>query len=329
MIALLLASLVLAHSIWDYAENRRLRARLDAIVQRGEPILAGRYVQLSEGAARSERLYRAAAALAAGSIADPPTFDSRLSKALRDGQWPADVVEFARSVLDRNAEALAFVDRAAALPFDSFEPGAEYNFLTARLVWLSRLCELRAAIRALEGHADPAAESIFSDLRLARTLTGGLRPSITWLKPFAALPFVYGKTRPSAAMNARLGQALAELDRDDSIKQEVVRLRAQLLSGREREMRNLSWVAQPWFVHTLVHRLDIFSALVTAAERPPAERMDAILAVGEWPGPGPSDLGAERSRAMLEGFTKSLVNGIEALHCARRLVAGEVVDCHF
>ena len=54
IVMLVLALPLLAHAIWDYAESRRLRARLDAIARRSEPLTEVRYIQLSGGAADSE-----------------------------------------------------------------------------------------------------------------------------------------------------------------------------------------------------------------------------------------------------------------------------------
>jgi len=38
IVALLVALTFLGHSIWDYVEARRLRARIEAIKSRGEPV---------------------------------------------------------------------------------------------------------------------------------------------------------------------------------------------------------------------------------------------------------------------------------------------------
>jgi hypothetical protein len=52
-----------------------------------------------------------------------------------------------------------------------------------------------------------------------------------------------------------------------------------------------------------------------------------MLAVGPWPH-GYGSL-APGSQSMLEAWLKNETAQIERIHCARRLVAGEVVDCRF
>ena len=70
--------------------------------------------------------------------------------------------------------------------------------------------------------------------------------------------------------------------------------------------------------------LDIFAALVSAAEQPEPARLKAVIAVGDWPVPALSSL---QRRAMLEPYAKNLVAAAERIRCARRLVAGEMVNC--
>jgi hypothetical protein len=321
-IVLVIAFALLAHATWDYTETRRLRARLDAIVRSGEPMSPIPYVQLSGGASDADRFYRAASALVSGISEEPPDMAYRVLRAERDGEWPADVVASTRSLVEKHSEALDLVDRAAALPFDGFAPGTpeRLNLTGPRWLWsLSRLCELRAAVRALDGQADAAAESLYSDVRLARTLSS--------LRPFTALPFVFKRSRPSAAATAKLSAALAELDRDDRIKQDFMQTRVRLVVGQERAIRNTSWIERPWFVHQFVGQLDDFSDLIAAAARPQPERVQAILAVGRWP--NLFDLPPDRSRALLEGMMKSITRSTDALRCARRVVAGEMIDCPF
>jgi hypothetical protein len=75
----------------------------------------------------------------------------------------------------------------------------------------------------------------------------------------------------------------------------------------------------------LVDQLDTYAAIIDAAQKPEGERMQAINAVGRFPGTFRSN----QSRAVLESFTKRKTADVERIRCARRLVAGEVVDCHF
>jgi len=319
-ILLAIALLLLAHAIWDFVEARRLRRRLETVVSRGEPTSTVKYVQSTGGAAESDRLYRAAAALVSGASEEPPELRYRLAQALRDGQWTSDVIAFARSLVERHAEALGFADRAASLPFENFLPGTQFNYLTGSLGALSRLCEVRAAVRALDGQADAAADSLYSDARLSRTLSR--------LRPFTALPFVFNRSRPSPSATAKLSVALADLDRDDFTKQDVVRMRAALLTAAGNDpMRNAPWIARPWLAHRLTSQLDIYADLIAAADRPAAERVSAMNAVGAFP--TMFAISPERGRIELEAYTRGLASTIDALHCARRIVAGEATACRF
>ena len=79
-----------AHAIWNYVETRRLRARLDAIVARGEPTSARVQGTLTGPAAESARYYVAAGALVAGYAADiPGPLAHELMVAERGRNWPA------------------------------------------------------------------------------------------------------------------------------------------------------------------------------------------------------------------------------------------------
>jgi hypothetical protein len=99
--------------------------------------------------------------------------------------------------------------------------GTIFNYLTGNLMGVSRLCALRANIAALDGNADAAIASVYSDVKLSRATS--LVPS------FAALAFVLKRTHPSRAALTKLADALAELDRDDAMQQQLIRLRAQML----------------------------------------------------------------------------------------------------
>ena len=141
------------------------------------------------------------------------------------------------------------------------------------------------------------------------------------------MPFVFNRTRPSVAATDKLAAALADLDRDDRIKQDFMQTRAWVLNGHERRIASVLWFGRPWVVHRLVRQLDDFSDLIAAAARPQPERVQAILAVDRWP--NFFALPADRNRGLLEQMVKSIAGPIDALHCARRVVAGETVDCQF
>lgn len=308
---------LLAYSIWDYVEARRLRARVEAITQRREPTRLSSYKPLNGPSAQAARYYQAAASLVLGFMAEiPAPIGYQLSVAAKDGVWPPELVERARALVDAQREALSLTDRAAGLPFDGFNTGMTFNYLIGNLMGVSRLCGLRANISALDGNGDAALDSIYSAAKLARA---------TYQPPsFTALPFTLARTRPSPAARRRLADALAELDRDDGFRQLLIRLRSQML---DRGFA-YSWFGpgfRLWDLHEFNQSLDVFAQLIAAAETPPAERHAAVMAVGEWP----VRWGRTDGRATLESTLRSSERESDAIKCARRLVAGEVVDCRF
>jgi hypothetical protein len=92
-------------------------------------------------------------------------------------------------------------------------------------------------------------------------------------------------------------------------------------------VRGAAAFLRPWYTHQTNRGLDRFSALLDASRAPQSERRNAILAVGAWPH-GDGSL-APGSQSMLEAWLKNETAQIEHIRCARRLVAGEVVDCRF
>jgi hypothetical protein len=318
IVAFLLLTPLVAYSIWDYVETRRLRTRIEAIAQQGAPTTASAYRPLTGPSTRAARYYQAAASLVSGyTAAIPAPIGYQLGVAARDGVWPQELVVRARSLLEEHGEALSLADRAAVLPFDGFNAGTTFNYLTGNLVGVSRLCGLRANVSALDGNADAAIASVFTDVKLARATRQP--PS------FSALAFALKRTHPSSEALTQLADALAEIDRDDRFKQQLARMRAQMLD--ESFVFNRAGTgSRLWDLHRFNHSLDVFSQLIAAADTPPLERHAAVMAVGEWP------IWWSRTvtgRATLESLLRASERETEAIRCARRLVAGEVVDCHF
>jgi hypothetical protein len=130
---------------------------------------------------------------------------------------------------------------------------------------------------------------------------------------------------PSRAAIDKLRDAPVEVDRDDRLKQEFVRMRAMVID-QSYNMRLYDAGLSPLDGDRLNRLLDTFAALIAAAEKPAADRHAAVMAVGEWPRPG---LPADLSRKQLEEQVSFSERQSAAIRCARRLVAGEVVDCHF
>jgi hypothetical protein len=302
-----------AHAVWDYVEARRLRVRLDAVAARGEPLTdrptSG---ELNRGAGDADRFYRAAAALAVDLYHDiPSTIGHRMSVALREGVWPPELVAILRAKVDHYAEALAFVDRAAAHPLEWFPPGTKYDEQTGSLLTLARLCDWRAIVRAVDGEGDAAAASLYSEARLGRALR-------RYPPSFAAVPFALDRAAPSAAARARLADALAPLDRDDRLKEEFLRVRAMLLD----DYRLASWRLWPPFStlrrHLVVGALDHYAAAVRAAEQPWPGALEAAPAFAV----SPARANVPPSRVFFESVVKGQARMIKSIRCARFHVSG-------
>jgi hypothetical protein len=112
------------------------------------------------------------------------------------------------------------------------------------------------------------------------------------------------------------------VDRDDVLERDFTRQRA--LTIDQRAVTRMPWLARPWAAHRLTEDLDVFAALITAAELPEPGRVNGVLAVNDWPVP---PFKSERRRSMLEPHVKELVAAAARIRCARRLVAGEMVNC--
>lgn len=332
IVALLVVLLVLAHAIWDYVETRRLKTRVDAIVATGGPISFAIFKRtaLSVDAAAADRYYRAAAALA-GNLRVSAQESYRLGVAMSDGKWTPDVIDPIRARVSDYSDALSYVDRAAPLAFDGFLPGWTFNYLWSGITALQRLCEMRAVERAFAGDGDAAFASLYSGVRLAR--------ANSWPPPLQGLPAIMQRVTPSAAARERLVQALSEIDADNALERELIRSRAAYVeealgvlrgSGPAFDsavVRGAAAFLRPWYTHRTIRGLDRFQALIDASKTPASDRWNAMMAVGVWPHVSGSM--AEGNRAILEAWLKPRMRQIERIHCARRLVAGEVVDCRF
>jgi hypothetical protein len=181
-VALVLLAPLVAHAIWDYIEARRLCARIDAIAARHEPLTArGPFDQLTGDAAISERQYRAAAALSSGGYRPlpAPTYQ-RIRAAERDGVWPDALRATLRSHLAQYEDVFALVDRAAALPFERFEPATPFNPVQGQLMHIASLCDMRAALRAIDGDGDGAVASLVSEAGVGRAARLGRDDDAEW-----------------------------------------------------------------------------------------------------------------------------------------------------
>lgn len=310
------------YTAWDFVETRRLNARLDAIRQRGEPWQLYMGSDLKPDEAQAERLYRAAGALTSGYWKQiPSTVGFRMRQARMNWEWPADVVDRLRSVLDRHRDALTLADRAAPLPFDGFAPGTSHNYRTSEMWAVQRLCSFRATVRVLDGDNDGALDSIYTGLRAGRAI----EPSWASRGYVSEIVAILRHSRPSPAARARVATELAALDRDDLLTRSLMQTRLQAIDGLPRMgWRSTHWddlVSRPWQVHRLNRTLDVTAALISAAERPWPEPLAAVPAVGLSPFPIRRDV-----RQSLESDARSAAQQIKDVRCARLLVSEEKLE---
>ena len=310
---------ILTYTLWDYIEMRRFRSRLDAIAARGEPISIQGPLKLSDDAADADRLYRAAGALAMSFSAGQP---SSVQIALHsNGDLPEEAVGAARTVVSKYGEALALADRAAELPFEGFRPGTTFNYLVSSILDVSRLCDLRAKLAIIDGRADAAVDSLYTQARLKR-----IAATFVLLNQMT-LSMVVERTHPSPSALRKLAGAFGDLDRDDYLKHDFIRLRAQAVDSSQMPLSSGLFAIrqeanpQPWEVHRYTRALDTFAQIIAMTEQPDPARIPAVLAVGRFPDVLPQS--TVRSRENLEGFVHARVRSAAIVRASRTLVAVE------
>jgi hypothetical protein len=306
------------HALWDYVETRRLKTRVDAIEARGER-LGDEYRPLQDDAATAERYYRAAAAIASGFRPNLQGWFGRVAAAERAGEMPLDVADQLRALVDDYEDALRFADRAALLPFDRIAPGYSYGYLWASLNNVMRLAGLRALVRAMDGDADGAAESLYTGLRVARIPIQSLL-NISASFALVDIKRVVERMRPSSASLARLDAAIGELDRNDFLSAYLQNTRA--LAYQHRVNATGPAVVRPWNLHELNSGLAAFDDLVEAARVPWPQRIDNVIAVGRWPFRGPVPAGTN-DRDLLESIVVSMARSLAQTRSVRLVVGIE------
>lgn len=322
----------LAYSIWDVVEAARLRSRMQAVTLPSSPVPSGE-------AEKAARYYQAAAALVSyGPVSGTIGENNATFKALRDGEgWTPALLANARNRVDRNREGLEFADRAAALPFTGLLAGTDYATRVGALITLSMICEFRAVVLASDGDRDGALASLYSEARLARPIYSALTGP--WTTGFPSMPtvaYVLERTKPSSASLIGLSAALADVDRDDTMKELFIRFRASILRGAKFR----SWQPYPLATHNTVYSLDAFARLISASEQPWPERLVSAKAVGVWPVPT-IWVGTGRGTVMLDGYLAAIAEQTKRIRCARLAIDGsldlinplsgrrlEMLDCH-
>ena len=337
VVALVLILPFVVHSIWDYFEERRLDAVVRDLEQRGEPTGSSRPAselrQASGAASEAERDYRAAAVLASNFRTETQPRLKGVAAASQSDQWPADVVAPMRSAIRLYDESLALADRAAGMPFEGFAPGTSYTWQAANLMDVQQLSGYRAMVRALDGQADGAVDSLYTATRLGRPL----RP-YAYSQRLGAQDVVrvLERTKASAASLGRLGAAFDELDDDRDLSNWFAEFRrtdlyyheAQHVSLAQAALATVLFVGRPWATHMLNGQLETLTNLVTAAREPWPQRIDRVMGVGavdifpvrsSVPGVDPKDQG----RRYLENFVLGSASRTAGFRALRLVIAVE------
>jgi hypothetical protein len=279
MTALLLPFLI--HAAWGYVETRRLDAAIQSIEARGEPVRAQSIKPVGD-AATAARYYRAAAALASDFRTDSRRWSGEVTVAERTRNWPDELLAKLRTVIEPYEEMLSLVDRAAALPFEDFGSGTDYNYLAAGLIDVIRITTLRAIVNAFDGDADGAIRSLSSALRAGRWFSRTpFVPYSQWFNSAVAISLERG--RAGDADLDRLMRAFADADDDDVLRQAFLRMRAETLSQGPanpwfigNRAAPVFFVDRPWRTHQVNRQLAWYAEVLNVIDAPWPDRIDAV-----------------------------------------------------
>ncbi len=283
-----------AHSLWDYVEIRRLVHEIEVIRAKGEPVTTRQAPSVaSPSEPTASRDYLAGAMLAL------PSAPSRVITPIREAlAAPAPDREALRrfaapldALVAESADALRLADRAAALPFDGFAAGTEFNYRASGVRLLSESITARSLKASLDGAGDAAIESVLSFLQSLRA-----DRDAGWLAASGhQVPAVLSLSRPSEPALRRLQIALEAEGRPDRALDEVVRDRTRYIELIWRRyygtdpafprnyrlpMRSVAeTIARPWLTHKIVGVLQVWAALVDAAGVPWPRKAQVSAAV--------------------------------------------------
>jgi hypothetical protein len=275
-VALLALAPFAIHSVWGYVEARRLRTAIDAIEAKGEPVRWSTALP-SADAARSDRYYRAAAALSSRIWDRLPPVAGTLSR-----EWSLDLGEKLRDFLAEYRIALELLDLAAPLPYEDPDPP---GYVGGDLMPAIRLGYFQAIERALHNDAEGAAAALYATIRAGRYYDGDPGQYLfSYWSPLAVTE-VLERTRPTQPSLALVAQALADADRDDILRAQFLFLRVEWLRRRPADPWFIGPQARPIFVvnrplatHRVVSQLEALERLLEAANAPWPDRIDAIVA---------------------------------------------------
>ena len=335
-LTLAIALPLLAHAVWDYAEARGLRRRVDAISAKGEPTSINQvrsFRNLTDSEREAARLYRAAATLASDWNRDAYVPLSPPNNILnsKPQEWSTAQRERADRLLAANTDALALLDRATAIEVSGFHPGTDYSYRFGELWQLERIASLRTRVLAVD-QREAAAAALHAQLRLRQAIDREYPDTLSWfMETFSRdLALVVGRLRPTEASFVAWDAVLSTLDRDDRVKRIFLTHRAEWLNNGSLKPRARlnpvlipwEWIRRPLDLHMVNEVADMQAQYIEFADRPWPQRLDAFRDVDTGPFGELKDMAAMQ-RYGAASFVQQEARNAALLRSARIAIAIE------
>jgi hypothetical protein len=132
---------------------------------------------------------------------------------------------------------------------------------------------------------------------------------------FPSLATLINEAPPGKEALLRVESGLAELDRDDLLKNHLLYERATLLDNMNSRARQSApeWIIRPWLMQTINHRLELLALQIEAANRPWPRKLDAAKDL--------SFSGNQVWKQADEGRTDIMTRGLALIRCGRIVIA--------
>jgi len=284
-----------ARALWEHVEMRGLLREMDAILAKGEPVVAPGFSGTTDEHKRSANQYVAAAVLVSQIGSAGWAARSEIAEWIGAGvvrkHSEAELAQQLKVVTDSQLEALRLTDSANSLEFRGFNPGHEFSYRASSLMLLAHLVSSRTLHLALDGRGDEATQSAIASLRLRRAANDALMSGV---RPDHQTPAVLSLSSPSDAALRDLQAALEASEQMFDAAKILVDFRARMLeavwgqmygdprsphSYRFRPDSVAGWVMRPWLAHQLANDLRLWDEMIDAARRPWPEKVSAVKAV--------------------------------------------------
>jgi hypothetical protein len=328
---------LVARLVWGFVVARQLNREISAIAAAGEPLTFSdldRDLPAVREADDAAPYYEAAVALLRDRDADAlwnAVADYRRALTGTPASRPApELAGKVQELLERNRLALEMLDRGAACPGCSLDPGVErgMDYLLERLGRTraaAKLLSARALVRAEEGKPDEAVDSLVSLLRWTRVFDR--KPvMIVYLMRIACVSLasqdlgtVLSMTTPADAALERLETALAAVDEPGLFTRMLMaervyslQLMRQAIEGGgalahvERSVLADQWPPMGFWTRPWIQRLAIGMVHDTGGFiRASRGSMATALRLTRGDGPATSQFGKLLAPALQKGFLRA------------------------